>query len=91
MDKQGTLIENVAIQQLAARRDRLVAQQTQARFGVADSYDRAARAQPGAGDADAAPRHPDAARAGSRRRLRHAAPGAGTLADLRKVSRTFRI
>jgi hypothetical protein len=27
----------------------LVAQQTEARFGVADSYDRAARAQSGAG------------------------------------------
>jgi len=49
MDKQGTLIETVAISQLSARRDRLVAQQTQARFGVADSYDRAARVQPGAG------------------------------------------
>jgi len=42
------MIETVAIDQLNARRDRLVVQQTQARFGVADSYDRAARAEPGA-------------------------------------------
>jgi len=46
MTRQGSLIENVAIEQLAARRDRLVAQQTEARFAVADSYDRAARAEP---------------------------------------------
>ncbi len=43
--QQGHMIETVAINQLQARRDRLVAQQTQARYGVADSYDRAARAQ----------------------------------------------
>jgi predicted negative regulator of RcsB-dependent stress response len=43
--RQGHLIENVAINQLEARRERLVAQQVEARFGVADSYDRAARAQ----------------------------------------------
>src|SRR6267142_773662 len=48
MARQGTLIETVAINQLKARRERLVAQQAPARFGVADSYDRAARAQPGA-------------------------------------------
>ena len=48
MDKQGKMIEAVAIEQLTARRERLVAQQTQARYGVADSYDRAARADPGA-------------------------------------------
>jgi len=48
MVRQGTLIETVAINQLKARRERLVAQQAQARFSVADSYDRAARAQPGA-------------------------------------------
>jgi tetratricopeptide (TPR) repeat protein len=47
--RQGNMIETVAINQLAARRERLVAQQTEARFGVADSYDRAARAQSGAG------------------------------------------
>jgi tetratricopeptide (TPR) repeat protein len=47
--KQGQMIESVAINQLEARRERLVNQQIQARFGIADSYDRAARAQSGAG------------------------------------------
>ena len=47
MDRQGQMIETVAINQLQARRERLVAQQTEARFGIADSYDRAARAQSG--------------------------------------------
>jgi tetratricopeptide (TPR) repeat protein len=47
--RQGHMIETVAINQLEARRDRLAAQQTEARFGVADSYDRAARAQSGTG------------------------------------------
>jgi predicted nucleic acid-binding Zn-ribbon protein len=50
MAQQGHLIETVAINQLEARRDRLVAQQTEARYGVAASYDRAARAQSGAGE-----------------------------------------
>jgi tetratricopeptide (TPR) repeat protein len=45
MARQGHLIEVVAINQLEARRKRLVAQQTEARYGVADSYDRAARSQ----------------------------------------------
>jgi tetratricopeptide (TPR) repeat protein len=45
MARQGQMIETVAVNQLEARRERLVAQQTQARYGVADSYDRAARAQ----------------------------------------------
>jgi len=45
MARQGHMIEVVAITQLDARRERLVAQQTQARYAVADSYDRAARAQ----------------------------------------------
>ena len=45
MARQGHMIETVAINQLEARRERLVAQQVEARFGVADSYDRAARAQ----------------------------------------------
>ncbi len=49
MARQGEMIENVAINQLEARRQRLVAQQIQARFGVADSYDRASRAESGAG------------------------------------------
>jgi tetratricopeptide (TPR) repeat protein len=48
MDRQGQMIEVVAIDQLRARRERLVAQQTEARYAVADSYDRAARAQAGA-------------------------------------------
>src|SRR5215467_7736432 len=47
--RQGHMIETVAINQLETRRERLVAQQAEARFGVADSYDRAARAQSGAG------------------------------------------
>src|SRR2546426_2172362 len=46
--RQGHMIETVAINQVEARRERLVAQQAEARFGVADSYDRAARAQSGA-------------------------------------------
>jgi tetratricopeptide (TPR) repeat protein len=45
LERQGRLIEIVAINQLTARRDRLVAQQVEARYGVADSYDRAERAQ----------------------------------------------
>jgi tetratricopeptide (TPR) repeat protein len=45
MARQGQMIEIVAINQLEARRKRLLAQQTEARYGVADSYDRAARAQ----------------------------------------------
>src|SRR6266567_43170 len=49
MARQGHMIETVAINQLEARRERLVAQQAEARFGVADSYDRAARAQSDAG------------------------------------------
>jgi len=47
--RQGHTIETVAINQLEARRERLVAQQVEARFGVADSYDRATRDQSGAG------------------------------------------
>ena len=41
MVRQGEMIEAVAINQLEARRERLVAQQNEARYGVADSYDRA--------------------------------------------------
>src|SRR5437867_4435479 len=48
MARQGHMIETIAINQLEARREHLVAQQNQARYGVADSYDRAARAQAGA-------------------------------------------
>ena len=47
MDRQGQMIETVAINRLDSRRERLAAQQTEARFGVADSYDRAAREQVG--------------------------------------------
>jgi tetratricopeptide (TPR) repeat protein len=49
MAQQGHMIEIVAINQLEARRKRLVAQQIEARYGVAASYDRAARAQSEAG------------------------------------------
>jgi hypothetical protein len=45
MTRQGRMIEASAIEQLDARRTRLIVQQTEARFGVADSFDRAARAQ----------------------------------------------
>ncbi|MDH3626712.1 MAG: tetratricopeptide repeat protein [Acidobacteriota bacterium] len=50
MTRQGRMIETVAIARLNARRERLVAQQTEARYAVADSYDRAAglRAGPSA-------------------------------------------
>jgi len=41
MARQGHLIETVAIRELQARRERLVDYQSQARFAVADSYDRA--------------------------------------------------
>src|SRR5213594_1512835 len=47
MARQGHLIETVAVNQLKARRERLVDQQNQARYGVAYSYDRAARAPSG--------------------------------------------
>ena len=47
MARQGHMIETVAIKQLNARRERLVDQQTQARYAVADSYDRAARVRSG--------------------------------------------
>jgi uncharacterized coiled-coil DUF342 family protein len=45
MAKQGHLIETVAIDELKTRRGRLEVYQTQARYAVADSYDRAAKAQ----------------------------------------------
>jgi tetratricopeptide (TPR) repeat protein len=44
MARQGEMIETAAINQLESRRNRLLAQQNEARFGVADSYDRAVRA-----------------------------------------------
>ena len=49
MARQGHLLEIVAIAELDVRRDRLEAYQSQARYAVADSYDRAARAQAGGG------------------------------------------
>jgi len=48
MKRQGHLLESVAIEQLEIRRERLLAQQNQARFAFADAYDRAAKAQAGA-------------------------------------------
>ena len=45
MARQGALIETVAINELKARAERLEAYQTQARYAVADSYDRATKAQ----------------------------------------------
>jgi tetratricopeptide (TPR) repeat protein len=45
MARQGHLLETVAIEELQARRERLVGYQSQARFAVADSYDRATRQQ----------------------------------------------
>jgi hypothetical protein len=45
MAKQGHLIETVAIDELRTRRARLEVYQTQARYAVADSYDRAAKVQ----------------------------------------------
>jgi hypothetical protein len=43
--QQGSVLETVAIDELAQRRERLVSYQNQARFAFADSYDRAAKAQ----------------------------------------------
>lgn len=43
--QQGSLIEAVAISELTARTERLKGYQTQARYAVADSYDRASQAQ----------------------------------------------
>jgi Tfp pilus assembly protein PilF len=45
MARQGSLIETVAINELKARGERLEVYQTQARYAVADSYDRATKAQ----------------------------------------------
>jgi tetratricopeptide (TPR) repeat protein len=43
MSQQGTLLERVAIEQLQARRERLLDYQNTARFAMADSYDRATK------------------------------------------------
>ena len=45
MARQGHMLETVAINELKVRRERLDGYQAQARFAVADSYDRAARLQ----------------------------------------------
>jgi tetratricopeptide (TPR) repeat protein len=45
MARQGRLLEIVAITELGQRRDRLESYESQARYAVADSYDRATRAQ----------------------------------------------
>jgi hypothetical protein len=47
--QQGHLIESVAINELQTRAERLEAYQTQARYAVADSYDRAVKTQSGGG------------------------------------------
>jgi hypothetical protein len=55
MAQQGHLIETVAIDELKTRRARLEFYQTQARYAVADSYDRAAKAQAAPAPEQAAP------------------------------------
>jgi hypothetical protein len=45
MSRQGHLIETVAVSELKSRQERLIAYQTQARYAVADSYDRATKTQ----------------------------------------------
>ena len=49
LSRQGHLIETVAISELQVRAERLEAYQTQARYAVADSYDRAVKAHGGGG------------------------------------------
>lgn len=45
MARQGDLLETMAVNELTARRERLAGFQIKARFAMADSYDRATRAQ----------------------------------------------
>jgi hypothetical protein len=45
MTRQGNMLEVMAVNELGRRRERLVEFQIKARFALADSYDRAARAQ----------------------------------------------
>lgn len=47
--RQGHLIETVAIEELQRRGERLLVYQNQARYAVADSYDRATRSQAASG------------------------------------------
>jgi hypothetical protein len=45
MARQGHMLETMAVNELARRRERLAELEIKARFGMADSYDRATRAQ----------------------------------------------
>ena len=45
MARQGQMLENMAVNELSKRRDRLDVLQVKARFALADSYDRARKAQ----------------------------------------------
>jgi len=45
MARQGHMLETMAVNELVRRRERLAELQIKARFGMADSYDRATRAQ----------------------------------------------
>ena len=45
MARQGHMLELMAVNELSRRRDRLAEFQIKARFAMADSYDRATRAQ----------------------------------------------
>ena len=50
MARQGQLLETMAVNELGRRRDRLDELQVKARFALADSYDRAGKAQRGKRD-----------------------------------------
>jgi hypothetical protein len=45
MARQGRMLETMALNELTARRERLIEFQAKARFAMADSYDRATRTQ----------------------------------------------
>ena len=45
MARQGNMLETMAVNELTARLERLAEFQIKARFAMADSYDRAIRAQ----------------------------------------------
>ena len=45
MARQGHMLETMAVNELTRRRERLAEFQIKARFAMADSYDRATRAQ----------------------------------------------
>jgi Tetratricopeptide repeat len=67
MRQQGHLIETVAINELKTRRGRLEIYQTQARYAMADSYDRATKAQGGSATQAAAKQETGAAGGGGQR------------------------